>query len=58
MDKMLSLRPEDEKELHPVALNCFSLLRKQIEFEVPLEELSDEELDMFLTDDENVILVV
>ena len=25
---------------------------KQIEFEVPLEELSDDDLNMFLTDDE------
>ena len=52
LDKMLSLKPEDEKKLHPEALKWYSLLRKQIEFEVPLEELSDDDLDMFLTDDE------
>jgi len=49
---MLSLKPEDEEKLHPEALKWFSLLRKQIESEVPLEELSDDDLDMFLTDDE------
>jgi len=49
---MLSLKPEDEKRLHPEALKWFNLLRKQIESEVPLEKLSDDDLDMFLTDDE------
>jgi len=52
LDKVLSLKPEDEKKLHPEALKGFSLLRKQIEFGVSLEELSDEDLDMFLTDGE------
>jgi len=52
LDKVLSLKPEDEKKLHPEALKWFSLLRKQIEFEVSLEELSDDDLDIFLTDDE------
>jgi hypothetical protein len=52
LDKVLSLKPEDEKKRHPEALKWFSPQRKQIEFEVPLEELSDDDLNMLLTDDE------
>ena len=52
MAGILSLKPEDEKSLHPEVLNLFNLLRRQIEFEVPLEELSDDNLNTFLTDDE------
>jgi len=49
---ILSLKPDDEMSLHPEALKWFSLLRKQIEFEVPLKGLTDDDLNMFLTDDE------
>jgi len=49
---MLSLKPEDEKILHHDALEWFNLLRGQIESEVPLEEISNDDLNMFLTDDE------
>ena len=52
MAGILSLKCDDEMSLHPEALKWFSLLRKQIEFEVPLEELTDDDLNMFLTDDE------
>ena len=54
MASILSLKPEDKKRLHPDALKWFNALRAEIEFEfeVPLEELSDDDLDLFLTDDE------
>ena len=49
---MLSLKPEDEKSLHPEALKWFNARRAEIQFEVPLEELSDDDLNTFLSDDE------
>jgi hypothetical protein len=49
---ILSLKPEDEKSLHPEALKWFNARRAEIQFEVPLEELSDDDLDTFLSDDE------
>jgi hypothetical protein len=49
---MLSLKPEDEKRLHPEALKWFNARRAEIQFEVPLEELSDDDLNAFLQDDE------
>jgi len=50
--EMLSLKPEDEKSLHPEALKWFNARRAEIQFEVPLEELSDDDLNTFLSDDE------
>jgi hypothetical protein len=49
---MLSLKPEDEKSLHPEALKWFNAQRAEIRFEVPLEELSDDDLNTFLLNDE------
>ena len=49
---MLNLKPEDAKSIHPEALKWFNARRAEIQHEVPLEELSDDDLDMFLTDDE------
>ena len=52
MAEMLGLKPEDEKSLHPEALKWFNARRAEIQFEVPLEELSDDDLNTFLSDDE------
>ena len=52
MAGILSLKPEDEKSLHPEALKWFNARRNEIQFEVPLEELSDDDLNTFLSDDE------
>jgi len=52
MAGMLSLKPEDEKRLHPEALKWFNAQKAEIQFEVPLEELSDDDLNTFLLDDE------
>ena len=52
MAGILSLKPEDEKSLHPEALKWFNTRRSEIQFEVPLEELSDDDLNTFLSDDE------
>ena len=49
---MLSLTPEDAKSLHPEAVKWFNARRAEIQFEVPLEELSDNDLNTFLSDDE------
>jgi hypothetical protein len=49
---VLSLKPEDEKRLHPEAREWFYARRAEIQFEVPLEELSDNDLNTFLQDDE------
>jgi len=49
---ILSLTPEDEKSLHPEALKWLKTRRTEIQFEVPLEELSDDDLNTFLSDDE------
>jgi hypothetical protein len=49
---ILSLKPEDEKRLHPKALEWFNDRRAEIQFEAPLEELSDDDLNTFLSDDE------
>lgn len=54
MSEMLSLKPEDAKILHPETVKWFNLLRRQIESIVPLEELSNDDLNMFLTDDEKL----
>jgi len=50
--EVLSLKPEDEKSIHPEGVKWFNARRAEIQFEVPLEELSDDDLDVFLTDDE------
>lgn len=52
MSGILSLKPEDEKRLHPKALEWFNDRRAEIQFEAPLEELSDDDLNTFLSDDE------
>lgn len=52
MPGILSLTPEDEKRLHPEALKWFNARRAEIQFEVPLEELGDDDLNTFLSDDE------
>jgi len=50
--EMLGLKPGDEKRLHPDALKWFKDQRATIQREVPLEELSDDDLNTFLSDDE------
>jgi hypothetical protein len=50
---ILSLKPEDEKSLHPEALKWFDARRAEIQCKVPLEELNDDDLNTFLSDDEN-----
>jgi len=50
--EMLGLKPGDEKRLHPEALKWFKDQRATIQREVPLEELSDDDLNTFLSDDE------
>lgn len=52
MAGMLTIKPEDEKRLHPEAREWFYAPRDEIQFEVPLEELSDDDLNTFLSDDE------
>ena len=52
MDKMLTLKLQDEHRLHSDAVRWFNNRRVEIQFEVPLEELSDDDLDAFLLDDE------
>jgi len=52
MAGILSLNPKDEKGLHPEAREWFYARRAEIQFEVPLEELSEDDLDIFLSDDE------
>jgi len=49
---ILSLEPDDEKILHPKALEWFNAQKAEIQFEVPLEELTDNDLNTFLSDDE------
>jgi len=49
---VLSLNPEDEKRIHPDALKWFSARKAEIQCEVPLEELSDDDLNIYLWDDE------
>ena len=52
MARILSLNPEDAKNLHPEAVKWFNDQRVKIQCEVPLEELSDDDLNTFLSDDE------
>ena len=52
MAGILSLKPEDENSLNPEALKWFNARRAEIRFDVPLEELSDDDLNTFLSDDE------
>jgi len=49
---ILSLKPEDEKSLHPEAVRWFNDRRAEIQFEVPLEDLCNDDLNNFLSDDE------
>jgi hypothetical protein len=52
MAGLLTIKPEDEKRLHHEAQEWFYARRAEIQFEVPLEELSDDDLNTFLSDDE------
>ena len=52
MVEILSLKPEDEKRLHPEAARWLNKYRAEIEREVPLQELSDDDLDTWLSDTE------
>lgn len=52
MTEMFSLEPEYAKRLHPEALKWFNARRAEIRFKVPLEELSYDDLNTFLSDDE------
>lgn len=49
---IFSLESEDKKRLHTEALEWFNARRAEIQREVPLEELSDGDLNTFLSDDE------
>jgi hypothetical protein len=48
--RILSLIPEDENKLHPEAVRWLNV--RIAEFEVPLEDLCDDDLNTFLSDDE------
>ena len=52
MAEILSLKPEDEKRLHPEAAKWLNNWMAEIESEVPLQELSDDDLNTLLSDDE------
>ncbi len=45
---MLSLKPEDEKRLHPAVVERFAEVRASIAREVPLAELTEEDLNSYL----------
>lgn len=53
MGGILSLEPEGiEKRIHPRALEHFRKFQADARFEVPLEELNNDDLDRYLKDDE------
>lgn len=52
MAGILSLKSEDKRRLHPEALEWFNTQMAEIQFEVPLEELSEDDLNAFLQDAE------
>ena len=52
MVEIHNLKPEDEKRLHPDAARWLNEWRAKIESEVPLEELSDDDLNSLLSDAE------
>jgi len=52
MPEMLYLKPEDEKRLYPEALQWFNARKTEIGLEVPLQEITDEDLNAFLSEDE------
>ena len=52
MAGILSLETEYAERLHPEALKWFSDQRATIQRQVPLEGLSDDDLNTFLSDDE------
>jgi len=52
MAGILSLTRKDERKLHPKALKWFNEQRAKIRSEVPLDALSDADLNDFLSDDE------
>jgi len=49
---MLSLKPENGESIHPEAVKWFNARRAEIQLEVPLEDLCDDDLNTFLSDDE------
>ncbi len=52
MSALFSLKPEDGNSLHPEALKWFNARRVEILSQLPLEELSNDDLNIFLSDDE------
>ena len=52
MTEILGLKTEDVRRLHPEALKWFNARKAEIELEVPLDKLSGDDLDLYLTDDE------
>jgi len=52
MTEILSLKSEDAKGVRLEALRWFNDQRAIIEREVPLEELSNDDLNVFLSDNE------
>ena len=53
MGGILSLEPEGiEKRIHPRALEHFRKFQADAQFEVPLEELNNDDLDRYLKDAE------
>lgn len=52
MTAILNLKPEDEKRLHPVALNWFNDQCTMIEREVAHHKLTDGDIDNLLSDNE------
>ena len=52
MSAILYLKPEDEKRLYPEALQWFNARKTEIGFEVPLQKITDEDLNAFLSEDE------
>jgi len=54
MAGILSLKSEDEERLHPEAVRWFNARVAEIKYDVPLEELGDNDLDVFLSNDEKI----
>lgn len=53
MSEILTLKPEGiEKRIHPQALQRYREWRDEVRREVPLQELSNDDLNMYLTDGE------
>lgn len=52
MTAILNLKPEDEKRLHPVALKWFDDQSSMIERQTAIDGLTNDDLEIFLSDDE------